>query len=287
MGGTPRCPDRRALRAAHDGTGRPGTRRPRRRLPRRLGDQPCRHAGLPCPAGSVGSHGPGGSRRAQRTPSRGTRPCRCDAADGPARHLRPPGTGHRRFGRDRRPRGPGHRGLRGSARRSRCRALALRPRAGPPRIRTAPSSRTGRRRRPDAPRRRPQDLPPSRAAPWAARAAEELRATGRHATWGAHQDLGAGRLTEQEHQIAALAATGLSNKQIGERLFFSHRTVGAHLHRIFRKLGVTSRVTLGEALAGARLAVPGGTVFHLFAELEGISSRKGAIRNSAQGKQET
>ncbi|MFL6000834.1 MAG: AAA family ATPase [Streptomyces sp.] len=87
------------------------------------------------------------------------------------------------------------------------------------------------------------------AAPWAARAAEELRATGRNATWGAYQDTGAGPLTEQEHQIAALAATGLSNKQIGERLFFSHRTVGAHLHRIFRKLGVTSRVTLGEALA--------------------------------------
>ncbi|MDQ0913682.1 DNA-binding CsgD family transcriptional regulator [Streptomyces canus] len=87
------------------------------------------------------------------------------------------------------------------------------------------------------------------AAPWAARAAEELRATGRTATWGAHQHLGAGPLTEQEHQIAALAATGLSNKQIGERLFFSHRTVAAHLHRIFRKLGITSRVTLGEALA--------------------------------------
>jgi DNA-binding CsgD family transcriptional regulator len=85
------------------------------------------------------------------------------------------------------------------------------------------------------------------AAPWAARAAEELRATGRAATWG-NQDLRAVPLTEQEHQIAALAATGMTNKQIGERLFLSHRTVAAHLHRIFPKLGITSRVTLGEAL---------------------------------------
>ncbi len=87
------------------------------------------------------------------------------------------------------------------------------------------------------------------AAPWAARAAEELRATGRTATRGALQGLGTSPLTEQEHQIAVLAAAGLTNKQIGERLFLSHRTVAAHLHRIFPKLGITSRVTLGEALA--------------------------------------
>ncbi|WP_406320073.1 ATP-binding protein [Streptomyces sp. NBC_00519] len=86
------------------------------------------------------------------------------------------------------------------------------------------------------------------AVPWAARAAEELRATGRTAT-RVHQDLGTTPLTEQEHRIAALAASGMTNKQIGERLFLSHRTVAAHLHRIFPKLGVTSRVTLGEALA--------------------------------------
>ncbi|MFJ5303198.1 AAA family ATPase [Streptomyces sp. NPDC088350] len=94
------------------------------------------------------------------------------------------------------------------------------------------------------------------AAPWVARAAEELRATGRAAT-RAHQDLGAVQLTEQEHRIAALAASGMTNKQIGERLFLSHRTVGAHLHRIFPKLGVTSRVTLGEALAALPPGRPG------------------------------
>lgn len=87
------------------------------------------------------------------------------------------------------------------------------------------------------------------ATPWALRAAEELRATGRTGHPGLLQDRGVGPLTEQEQQIAALAAAGLTNKQIGERLFLSHRTVAAHLHRIYPKLGITSRVTLSEALA--------------------------------------
>jgi FixJ family two-component response regulator len=41
------------------------------------------------------------------------------------------------------------------------------------------------------------------------------------------------QLTPQERQIAMLAAAGLNNKQIGQRLFLSHRTVGAHLYQIF------------------------------------------------------
>ena len=45
-----------------------------------------------------------------------------------------------------------------------------------------------------------------------------------------------------------LAASGLSNKQIGQRLFLSHRTVAAHLYRAFPKLGVTSRAGLRDAL---------------------------------------
>ena len=55
-------------------------------------------------------------------------------------------------------------------------------------------------------------------------------------------------LTAQELAIARLAATGLSNREIGARLFLSHRTVGSHLYRIFPKLAVTSRVQLVEAL---------------------------------------
>jgi DNA-binding CsgD family transcriptional regulator len=82
-----------------------------------------------------------------------------------------------------------------------------------------------------------------RAKPWALRAGNELRATGVH-RHGPHQTL-----TPQQHQIASLAAAGLTNKQIGERLFLSARTVGYHLHQIFPKLGVSSRAALRDALA--------------------------------------
>ena len=55
-------------------------------------------------------------------------------------------------------------------------------------------------------------------------------------------------LTPQEQEIAALAAAGLTNKQIGERLYLSPRTVGNHLFRIFPKLGITTRAALRDAL---------------------------------------
>ena len=48
-----------------------------------------------------------------------------------------------------------------------------------------------------------------------------------------------------------LAASGLSNKQIAQQLFLSHRTVGAHLYRAFPKLGISSRAGLRDALAAA------------------------------------
>ena len=84
------------------------------------------------------------------------------------------------------------------------------------------------------------------ARTWAQRARNELRATGVATT--TRPDTRAASLTAQERQIATLAATGLTNKQIGERLFLSHRTVGAHLHRAFPKLGITSRAALRDAL---------------------------------------
>jgi DNA-binding CsgD family transcriptional regulator len=84
------------------------------------------------------------------------------------------------------------------------------------------------------------------ARPWAVRAHNELRATG--ITTTTRPDTRATALTAQERQIATLAATGLTNKQIAQRLFLSHRTVGAHLHRIFPKLGITSRAALRAAL---------------------------------------
>ncbi|MFD0310052.1 ATP-binding protein [Streptomyces sp. NPDC127119] len=58
-------------------------------------------------------------------------------------------------------------------------------------------------------------------------------------------------LNPQELQIATLAAEGLTNREIGERLHLSHRTVSNHLHRIFPKLGVTSRTALGHLLRSA------------------------------------
>jgi DNA-binding NarL/FixJ family response regulator len=55
-------------------------------------------------------------------------------------------------------------------------------------------------------------------------------------------------LTAQQRQILQLAAEGMTNKEIGERLFLSPRTVSAHVYRLFPKLGVTSRTALREVL---------------------------------------
>jgi DNA-binding CsgD family transcriptional regulator len=55
-------------------------------------------------------------------------------------------------------------------------------------------------------------------------------------------------LTGQERQIAALARDGLSNPEIGARLFLSSRTVEWHLGKVFTKLGITSRMGLREVL---------------------------------------
>ncbi|WP_426570210.1 ATP-binding protein [Streptomyces canus] len=86
------------------------------------------------------------------------------------------------------------------------------------------------------------------AKPWVARTAAELRAGGRSASAAARP--GPGSLTAQELQIARLAATGLTNKQIAERLLLSHRTIGTHLYQIYPKLGITSRAALRDALSG-------------------------------------
>ncbi|MFI9547989.1 AAA family ATPase [Streptomyces sp. NPDC052016] len=84
------------------------------------------------------------------------------------------------------------------------------------------------------------------ARPWAERAEKELRAAG----WSRRGsgESKAHTLTPQELEIARLAASGLTNKQIAERLFLSHRTVGAHLYQAYPKLGITSRAMLRDAL---------------------------------------
>jgi DNA-binding CsgD family transcriptional regulator len=84
------------------------------------------------------------------------------------------------------------------------------------------------------------------AIPWYQRATRELRASGETSR---ERQVGAGhQLSPQESQIAQLAATGLTNREIGQHLYLSHRTVGSHLYRIFPKLGITSRGQLGSAL---------------------------------------
>jgi DNA-binding CsgD family transcriptional regulator len=84
---------------------------------------------------------------------------------------------------------------------------------------------------------------------WSDRARHELRATGE--TIGHRTPDARDRLTAQELQIAQLAAQGLSNREIGERLFLSHRTIGSHLYRVFPKLDITARSQLRDALGPA------------------------------------
>ncbi|MCK8613521.1 helix-turn-helix domain-containing protein [Gordonia sp. C13] len=80
------------------------------------------------------------------------------------------------------------------------------------------------------------------ARSWENRANTELRATGMSRAQSGSE------LTPQELEVARLAASGLSNPQIAERLFLSPRTVSSHLYRVFPKLGITSRAALRDAL---------------------------------------
>ena len=89
--------------------------------------------------------------------------------------------------------------------------------------------------------------------PWADKARAELRASGERNAEPAPQMRQP--LTPQESQIAQMAASGLSNREIADRLFLSHRTVGAHLYRVFPKLGIVSRSELPRALAALEPAL--------------------------------
>jgi DNA-binding CsgD family transcriptional regulator len=97
-----------------------------------------------------------------------------------------------------------------------------------------------------------QVAPPARAKLVASRAAGSLE---RSATLRAIRPTvdaalltGWSDLTDSERTVAELVGQGLSNKQTGRRLFMSPHTVDYHLRRIYRKLGITSRVELARLL---------------------------------------
>jgi DNA-binding CsgD family transcriptional regulator len=74
----------------------------------------------------------------------------------------------------------------------------------------------------------------------------ELRAAGGKPR--RRRSTGAGALTPRERQVAELAASGLPNPEIAQRLFITRKTVEAHLRSIFRKLNISSRDQLSAAL---------------------------------------
>ncbi|MES4904161.1 MULTISPECIES: LuxR family transcriptional regulator [unclassified Streptomyces] len=87
------------------------------------------------------------------------------------------------------------------------------------------------------------------AHPWIERARSEARAAGLNITDTAPDALAA--LSPQQQQIIRLAARGLTNREIGEKLFLSPRTVSSHLYRSFPKLGITARSQLRDLIEGA------------------------------------
>ena len=201
--------------------------------------QPARDARFPQPAGAVGRAGPG--RRGACTPD-----ATIEASDSRRGHAT---SGPRPFvAAGRAPHdGRAGDGRAGRARHRRCstQALALPGIDDWPfdlaRVRLAYGERLRRLRRTREAR---SQLAAARdgferlgAASWSRRAATELGATG--ATRHRDAGVGAASLTPQEREIALLAATGLTNREIAARLYVSPRTVSSHLYRIFPKLGIT------------------------------------------------
>jgi DNA-binding CsgD family transcriptional regulator len=86
---------------------------------------------------------------------------------------------------------------------------------------------------------------------FAERARRELQATGEIARKRTAAVSGE-ELTAQEAQVARLARDGLTNPEIGARLYISARTVQYHLRKVFAKLGISSRSQLEQVLPSGR-----------------------------------
>ena len=94
------------------------------------------------------------------------------------------------------------------------------------------------------------------AQSYAQRAEAELRACGVAVTGApAGRDV-LEELTPQQRQIVRLASDGLTNREIGDRLFLSPRTVSSHLYRSYPKLGVAGRNQLRDVIARASTPAP-------------------------------
>jgi DNA-binding CsgD family transcriptional regulator len=87
------------------------------------------------------------------------------------------------------------------------------------------------------------------ARSWTQRAQAELRASGVAVTGAPAERDALGELTPQQRQIVRLASDGLTDREIGDRLFLSPRTVSSHLYRSYPKLGVASRHQLRDVIA--------------------------------------
>jgi DNA-binding CsgD family transcriptional regulator len=88
-----------------------------------------------------------------------------------------------------------------------------------------------------------------RARSWVQRAEAELRACGVPVAGAPAERDALGELTPQQRQIVRLASDGLTNREIGDRLFLSPRTVSSHLYRSYPKLGVAGRHQLRDVIA--------------------------------------
>jgi DNA-binding CsgD family transcriptional regulator len=119
-------------------------------------------------------------------------------------------------------------------------------------------------------------------AGFARRAERELVATGE--TVRKRSDETRGQLTPQEREIARMACEGLSNPEIGSRLFLSPRTVEWHLHKIFVKLGVGSRKELRAAMADTerRTAVARQVSWADLTVVDTPFARAATVRHSAR-----
>jgi len=99
------------------------------------------------------------------------------------------------------------------------------------------------------------------AQSWAQRAQAELRASGVAVTGAPAEPDALGELTPQQRQIVRLASDGLTDREIGDRLFLSPRTVSSHLYRSYPKLGVASRYQLRDVItAPAQESAEGRTL---------------------------